>query len=69
MYQGMVIGSRLSEFAAHQLLENMRLLKEGGYCGGESLDWGHSVSLLFLYSLFYIRDIEINITSRLYKMC
>jgi len=69
VYQGMLIGSRLPEFAAHELLENMRLLNEGGNCGGESLDWSHSVSLLFLYSLSYIRDIEINITSRLYKIC
>lgn len=43
VYQGFLTSAGLPEFAAHELLENMRLLNEGGYYGGESLNWSHSI--------------------------
>lgn len=36
-------GMGMPEFAALELLENMRLMDEGGYYGGESLDESHSL--------------------------
>jgi len=44
MYKGFLTGAGLPDFAAQELLENMRLLNEGGYYGGESLEWSTSVS-------------------------
>lgn len=38
-------GLGLPEFAAEELLENMRLMDEGGYYGGASLDESHTVLL------------------------
>ena len=34
----------LPDFAAQELMENMLLLNQGGYYGGEPLEWSHSVS-------------------------
>jgi uncharacterized protein YbjT (DUF2867 family) len=46
VYKGFLTGAGLPEFAATELLENMRLLNEGGYYGGDSLEWTHSVSAI-----------------------
>ncbi|KAH9203895.1 NmrA-like family protein [Leptodontidium sp. 2 PMI_412] len=43
VYKGFLTSAGLPEFAAQELLENMRLLNEGGYYGGESLEWSHSL--------------------------
>lgn len=37
-FLGAMRGAGLPDFAAEELLENMRLMDEGGYYGGESLD-------------------------------
>jgi len=37
VYKGFLTGAGMPEFAAQELLENMKLLNEGGYYGGESL--------------------------------
>ncbi|KAH7408988.1 NmrA-like family protein [Cadophora sp. MPI-SDFR-AT-0126] len=42
-YLGWMTGAGLPEFAAVELYENMRLLAEGGYYGGEGLEWSHSL--------------------------
>jgi hypothetical protein len=34
----------IPQFGAEELYENMKLLSQEGYYGGESLDWSHSVS-------------------------
>lgn len=44
VYKGFLLAAGLPEFGAQELLENMRLLNEGGYYGGEELEWSHSVS-------------------------
>lgn len=49
VYLGWMKGAGLPDFAAEELLENMRLLNEGGYYGGESLEWSASVSGDFLF--------------------
>ncbi|RDW58315.1 hypothetical protein BP5796_12245 [Coleophoma crateriformis] len=43
VYKGVLLNAGLPEFGAQELLENMRLLNEGGYYGGESLEWSHSL--------------------------
>ncbi|KAB5578572.1 NmrA-like family-domain-containing protein [Coniochaeta sp. 2T2.1] len=43
LYVKILTGTGMPEFAAVELLENMRLLKEYGYYGGESLDWTHGL--------------------------
>ncbi|PVH71757.1 NmrA-like family protein [Cadophora sp. DSE1049] len=42
-YLGWMTGAGLPEFAAVELWENMRLLDEGGYYGGEGLEWSLSL--------------------------
>lgn len=49
MYKGFLTGAGLPDSAAQELLENLRLLNEGGYYGGESLEWSHSVSLIVFH--------------------
>lgn len=51
VYKGFLTGSGLPEFAAQELLENMRMLNEGGYYGGESLEWSHSVSSILVINI------------------
>jgi hypothetical protein len=46
IFKGFLTSTGMPDFAAQELLENMRLLNEGGYYGGESLEWSHSVSLV-----------------------
>ncbi|OIW24042.1 NmrA-domain-containing protein [Coniochaeta ligniaria NRRL 30616] len=43
LYVKILTGTGMPEFAAVELLENMRLLKEYGYYGGESLDETHKL--------------------------
>ena len=43
MYVKILTGTGMPEFAAVELLENMRLLDEFGYYGGESLDETHKL--------------------------
>jgi len=43
VYQGILQSAGLPEFAAEELLQNMRLLNEFGYYGGASLDESHSI--------------------------
>lgn len=52
VYKGFLTSAGLPEFAAQELLENMRLLNEGGYYGDESLEWSHSVSLIAWFQMF-----------------
>lgn len=47
-FKGYLQSVGMSEVVAQELLENMRLLDEFGYYGGESLDFSHSVSTLSL---------------------
>ncbi|KAH8649765.1 NMRAL1 protein [Ilyonectria robusta] len=42
-YTDALKGMGMPEFAAIELLENMRLMDEGGYYGGESLDESHAL--------------------------
>jgi hypothetical protein len=42
-YVGELKALGLPEFGAVELYENMKLLAQEGYYGGESLDWSHSV--------------------------
>lgn len=44
-FKGFMTSSGMPDFAALEMLENVRLLNEGGYYGGASLEWSHSVSL------------------------
>lgn len=48
VYLGWMKGAGLLDFAALELLENMRLLNKGGYFGRDSLEWSSSVSLISL---------------------
>ena len=50
IYKGFLTGMGMPDFAAVEVLENMRLLNEGGYYGGEELEWSLSVSLPFFFS-------------------
>ncbi|KAG4438489.1 hypothetical protein IFR05_006012 [Cadophora sp. M221] len=43
VYLGWLKGAGLPDFAAQELLENMRLLNEGGYFAGQSLEWSSSL--------------------------
>ncbi len=43
LYVKILTGVGMPEFAAVELLENMRLLEEYGYYGGESLDETHKL--------------------------
>lgn len=42
-YRDILKGAGMPDFAAQELLENMLLLDQFGYYGGESLDWTHSL--------------------------
>jgi uncharacterized protein YbjT (DUF2867 family) len=42
-YTDMLKGMGMPDFAAEELLENMRLMDEGGYYGGASLDESHAI--------------------------
>lgn len=48
VYKGILQKVGMSEDIAEELLQNMRLLNEFGYYGGESLDESHSVSFQFI---------------------
>lgn len=43
MYINILTSNGMPEFAAKELLENMRLMEEGGYYGHASLDESHSI--------------------------
>lgn len=43
MFLDTMKGMGLPDFAALEMLENMRLLNEGGYYGGEKLDESHAI--------------------------
>lgn len=44
VYKNILKGFGMSDDAQEELLQNMRLLNEFGYYGGDSLDESHSVS-------------------------
>lgn len=63
-FKGFLTGKGLPEFAAQELLENMLLLNEGGYYGGDNLEWSQSVS----YTLHDINLVESALTLQ-YSSC
>lgn len=50
-FKGAMAATGAPEFVQEEMLQNMRLMPEFGYYGGESLDFGHGVSFLFLFFL------------------
>ena len=42
-FKDAITGMGMPEFAATELLENMKLMYDFGYYGGDSLDWTHGL--------------------------